>query len=114
MRRPLMLLAALAGCGGGDPPPAPEPVGLVVDLRADAATMREMAAALEASSGVPFRLAPGTDPDRTMADPYQVFLPKQDLKEHLVWLEKEMGLWGFRWTGGAYEVRVLDPGFLYR
>lgn len=105
----------LAGCGGAEPPAAgPEPVGKVVDLKADAKTMGEMAEQLSASAGVPFRLAPGTDPARRMADPYQVHLPGQKLKEHLDWLEKDLKLWSFRWTGGAYEIKVLDPALLYR
>lgn len=109
-----ILLLAFSGCGGEASAPAPEPLDRVADLRADAATMREMAAQLTASSGVPFTLAPGTNPDRRMADPYQVSLPRQKLKEHLLWLEKDLKLWGFTWTGAAYEIRVLDPKILYR
>ena len=82
-----MILAGvlLLGCGKEESPkptpkPMPEPVDLVVTIEADAPTMKEMAKHLTKSCGIPFRLAPEVDPDRKLRDPFQVFLPKQNVK----------------------------------
>jgi len=110
-----LLLAAGAACGGHDPeqPAArPEPRGVVVDLDVNAATMREMAEALTRQTGVRFALAPGVRPDAPMRDPYQVFLPRQDLAEHLRDLTR-WGFWRFEWRGDHYRISVTDAA-VYR
>jgi len=111
----VVLLAAGAACGGHEPEtPAlrAEPRGVVVDLDVNAATMREMAEALTRQTGVRFVLAPGVRPDASLRDPYQVFLPRQDLAEHLRDLA-QWGFWRFEWRGDHYRLSVTDAA-VYR